>query len=66
MMKKAFNKTLDAIVDLVEVMESLRTDMTISDSRKKEDLQKIIFLLDDAVKLLIESITVFGKYRDLW
>jgi hypothetical protein len=64
-MKKAFDKTLCAITDLIDVINLLRTEMTVSDSRKKEDLQKIVYLLDDASDLLVESITVFEKYVNL-
>jgi hypothetical protein len=64
-MKKEFNKTLSAIVEIDEAVGLLKTEMTISDSSKIEDLQKIVSLLDGASKLLVESITVFGKYRDL-
>lgn len=64
-MKKAFDKTLCAITDLIDVINLLRTEMTVSDSRKKEDLQKIVYLLDDASDLLVESITAFGKYVNL-
>jgi hypothetical protein len=39
-MKKALEITLGVIADLDEVINLLRTDMTISDSRTKEDLQK--------------------------
>jgi len=64
-MKKAFNKILGAIADLDEAIGLLKTEITVSDSSKNKDLQKIIFLADDASKLLVESITVFGKYEDL-
>jgi hypothetical protein len=64
-MKKIFNKTLSAIVEIDEAVGLLKTEMIISDSSKIEDLQKIVSLLDDASKLLVESITVFARYKDL-
>lgn len=64
-MKKIFEKTLGAIVELDDAINLLKTDMTISDSSKVKDLQKILSLLDGASKLLVESITVFAKYEDL-
>jgi hypothetical protein len=65
-MKKAFDITLGAIAELDEAIDLLRSEMTISDSGKNNELQKIISLLDSASKSLVESITVFGKYVNLW
>jgi hypothetical protein len=63
--KKAFDITLGAIADLDEAIDLLKLEMTISDSDKNEELQKIISLLGGASKSLVESITVFGKYVNL-
>ncbi len=63
-MKKPFDKTLSSIAEIDEAIGLLKSEMIISDPRKKEDLQKIVYLLDSAAKLLVESITVFAKYED--
>ena len=64
-MKKAFDITLGAIADLVDVTELLRSHMIVSDSHAREDLQKIISLLEKASNLAIDALIVFGKYENL-
>ncbi|HEX9846107.1 MAG TPA: hypothetical protein VGA92_06540 [Candidatus Nitrosotenuis sp.] len=64
-MKKAFDKTLGAFADLMDAVELLKTDITISNPREIEDLQNIISLLDKASDLVIDAVIVFGKYENL-
>jgi len=64
-MKKEFNKTLGAFADLIDAVELLKTDITISNPREIEDLQNIISLLDKASDLVIDAVIVFGKYENL-
>lgn len=64
-MKKAFDITIEAIANLSDAINLLKSEMTVSDSRVKEDLQKTIFLLDEASTLLVDAVIVFEKYVNL-
>lgn len=64
-MTKAFDKTLGAYENLVDAIELLKTDITISDPHKIVDLQNIVSLLDKSSDLVIDAIIVFGKYENL-
>jgi hypothetical protein len=63
-MKKALEITLGAIADLIDVIEMLKTDITISDSHKTKDLRDIVSLLEKAADLAIDAVAVFAKYEN--
>lgn len=62
-MTKAFDKTLEIISDLEYVVSLIRTEMTISDSQKNVDLQKIISLLDQASNSVVDTVVLFQKHE---
>jgi len=64
-MTKAFDKTLDAIADLEDATALARSEMTVSDSGKSNDLQKIVSLLDKASSLVVDAVVIFQKYEKL-
>jgi hypothetical protein len=64
-MTKAFDKTLEAIADLEDATALVKTEMTVSDSRKSKDLQKIVSLLDQASNLVVDAVVIFRKYEKL-
>ena len=61
-MTKAFDKTLETVSELEDAMALVKTEMTISDSHKSEDPQKISALLD---QLLIYSLRQLCYFRNM-
>jgi hypothetical protein len=64
-MTKAFDKTLDAIADLEDAIALVRSELTVSDTIKSKDLQKIVSLLEKASNVIVDAVVVFRKYEKI-
>lgn len=62
-MTKAFDKTLDAIDDLEDAITQTRTQKLTADSKKIQDLDKIISILEKAQNIIIEAVVIFQKHE---
>lgn len=62
-MGKAFEETLSIIESVIETVDLVETEVKICEEGKREDLLKILSLLETVLNLVIESLIIFWKYE---
>lgn len=62
-MAKSFEKTLDSIENLQEAIEYASTEKLTANTKKLEDLEKIIQILQNAQSVIIDAVVIFQKYE---